>query len=269
MKTKPSLNLNSHFSRTNNRSEKNNFKSPLPIVPKLKQTSLLSFCNSTIEDTSNNNQPAKHVNIDQSKNKKIASNDLENQDSCYDDEEITESDTLYEMTFEHFLNESNDTDIEEEELIEDGTSQDNEEEEEADDINYNEFILNSPTDEQSDIDICWNTLEEYAKRCNCDNIDRLHESYILWIIRSFPELNFPNDINSLSDKDIWLMLSMRPIFKDLASLHDRVVYIPSSESECERIISLLKKVVKPNCTRTSSDLEKAKITYIKLADQEE
>lgn len=121
--------------------------------------------------------------------------------------------------------------------------------------------------ELSEVDLCWKTLYNLAIRCNYNDINQIHEAYIVWITRSLKALNLP-ECKENTDDDIWSILSYRPFFKQLADLRERVSSIPSSEAECERTLSLLKRVIKSNSTRTSEELEQAKISYIKL-DYEE
>lgn len=64
------------------------------------------------------------------------------------------------------------------------------------------------------------------------------------------------------DNNLWDYLRRREEFKDLAEIRDCLITIPASEAACERIFSVLKKIIIPLANRTSEELEKARLTYL-------
>ena len=110
----------------------------------------------------------------------------------------------------------------------------------------------------------WKILRSIMKNYNWSDqkIIQAHKGYIIWLTRSFNDLGIEFNIDDFDDNNLWDYLRRREEFRDLAEIRDCLIAIPASEAACERIFSVLKRIINPLANRTSEELEKARLTYL-------
>ena len=182
--------------------------------------------------------------------------EIETEDDEDDDNE-SES-IIWPIEFESLCHASV-SDMEEEENEE--NVDEAEEEEENNEPLYTPIeILEDYLDSQADES--WNVIERILVRYQWSEtqIIQAQEGFINWLTKSDKALQI-SPIDKLSDDETWKYLSSRQCFKMIERFRARVAHIPSSESSCERSLSLLKKVISPNSSQTTEEVETAKLVY--------
>lgn len=93
---------------------------------------------------------------------------------------------------------------------------------------------------------------------NEKEIEQFIVSFCNWRNLSLVDLEL-TEFYHCKDSVLWDAIGLNSDYNKLAELRNRLLCIPSSETTSERSLSLLKKIVNPQATRTSEKLEMAKV----------